>query len=64
MNIDVLDDGKLRMQIDYDCFDYYDCWKDVFIEGGIEWIEKVVFWEKTSLFLCCLGENRYLCRLF
>ena len=36
MNIDVLDDGKLRMQIDYDCFDYYDCWKDVFIEEGIE----------------------------
>ena len=36
MNIDVLDDGKLRMQIDYDCFDYYDCRKDVFIEEGIE----------------------------
>jgi hypothetical protein len=36
MNIDVLDDGKLRMQIDCDCYDYYDCWEDVFIEGGIE----------------------------
>ena len=36
INIDILEDGKLRMQKDFNCYDYYDCHKDVFTAGDIE----------------------------
>ena len=36
INIDILADGKLRMQKDFNCYDYYDCHKDVFTAGDIE----------------------------